>query len=387
MTFSVRGIRIRATLGWLVTYLLLVATVVLWRELPDARLGSPVDRILAVLSVPVLLWPTVVAHELAHVLVARRLGSRASDIDLRLVGMARRDADPEVGPGGQARVALAGPLLSLAIGLAFVLLTHLASAEGPIALAGWTLGCVAFANVVLGLASLYPGYPMDGSDVVHAIAWRLTGSRGRADRAVVRVGVAAGWVVMLVGLAVAVRVDPTAGMWLTLLGWSFGRIARHARDHERLGELVAGLTVADATEREVAVVGPTLTLDTMLAQHQLSEGPGAFPVIRGGALVGMIDVRDIGRAGRPGTEVRVGDRMRAIDRVQVVTEGQRLWDAVAILERDRVSAVPVVAPDDRRRLLGLVTRSAVQRLLRVRLGRMAERSAGPSDDPPADPPT
>lgn len=389
MILNVRGIRIRATLGWLVTYLLLVATVVLWRDLPDVRLGSPAERTVAVLLVPILLWPTVVAHELAHVLVARRLGSRIADIDLRLVGMARRDVDAPGGPGGEARTALAGPLLSLVIGLLLATLTVLlASAEGPIALGGWTVGCLAFANVVLGLTSLYPGYPMDGSDLVHAIAWRLTGSRRRADRSVVRVGVATGWVVMVVGLAVALRVDPTAGMWLTLLGWSLGRISRNVRDQDRLGELVADLTVADATERDVAVVGPTLTLDTMLAQHRLTRGPGTFPVVRAGALVGMIDVRDVGAAGRPGTEVRVADRMRAIDRVQVVTEGQRLWDAVAILERDRVSAVPVVAPDDRRRLLGLVTRSAVQRLLRVRLGRAGDRGpeapgvpeAAPRDD-------
>jgi CBS domain-containing protein len=64
--------------------------------------------------------------------------------------------------------------------------------------------------------------------------------------------------------------------------------------------------------------------------------------------------------------------MRSIDRIHVVTEGQRLWDAVAILERDRVNAVPVVAPDDRARLLGLVTRAAVQRLLRSRARGIVE---------------
>jgi Zn-dependent protease len=385
VTVTIRGIRIRATIGWAITYLLLVATLVLWRELPGSHLGSTPERAIAVLLVPLLLLPTVVAHELAHVLVARRQGSRVREVDLRMVGMSRGQAAAPGGPGGELRVAVVGPLTSL--GIALVLLgiaSVLDGADAAFALAGWTVGCVAAANLVLGLASLYPGHPMDGADVVHAVAWRVTGSPQRAARTVVRVGVAAGWAVMLLGVTVALRVDASAGMWLTLLGWSLGRIARAARDHERLGELVAGLTVADATIREVAVVGPTLTLDTLVTQDRLSEGPGMFPVVRGGALVGVIDVRDVGGAGRPGTEVRVLDRMRSIDRVHVVTESQRLWDAVAILERDRVNAVPVVASDDRTRLLGLVTRSGVQRLLRGRSHRTSppdEAARTPTDDP------
>jgi CBS domain-containing protein len=167
-------------------------------------------------------------------------------------------------------------------------------------------------------------------------------------------------------------------MWLTLLGWALGRIARNARDQDRFIELVGDLTVRDATERDVAVVAPTLTLDTVLAQHRLREGPGMFPVVRAGALVGVIDMRDVGRAGRPGTEARVADRMRPIERVGVVTEGQRLWDAVVILERERVGAVPVVAPGDRSRLLGLVTRAAVQRILRARLARSVRQDVAGS---------
>lgn len=386
MTIRVRGVRIRATVGWLVTYLLLVAMVVLWRDLPDAGNGSPVERAVAVLLVPILLWPTIVAHELAHLLVARRHGSRADTADLRLVGMSRGHAGLPGGPAAELRVALAGPLASLAMGAALVGLTVLVSGAGGTAgLVAWVLGCLAVANVVLGLASLYPGYPMDGSDVVHAVAWRLTGSRQQAARTVVLVGIATSWGVMLLGLAVALRVDPTAGMWLTLLGWSLGRVARHARDQDRLVGLVAGLTVADATDRAVAVVTPTLTLDTMLAQHRLAQGPGMFPVVRDDRLVGVIDVRDVGAAGKPGTRLRVADRMRAIERVPVVTEGQGLWDAVAILERDRASAVPVVAPDDRGRLLGLVTRPGVQQVLRARLRRSAPSASDPAAPGPGQP--
>jgi CBS domain-containing protein len=377
---GLRGIRVRVTPGWLITYLLLVMTLVLWRELPAETLGPDVARLAAVLLVPLLLFPTLLLHELAHVVVARRQGVRVHEVDLRMVGMSRGHASALGGASGEAAIALAGPLVSLGLGVGSLAVTFVLEGAAGMPLLGWTIGCVAIANLVVGLASLYPGYPMDGSDVVHAIAWRVTGSRQRAGQAVVRVGVLAGWCVMLTGVGVALRVDATGGMWLTLLGWALGRISRNARDHDRLTELVTGLTVADATQRDVAVVSPGLTLDTVVAQDRLTDGPGMFPVVRGGSLVGVIDVRDVGRAGRSGTDLRVADRMRAIDRVHVVTEGQRLWDAVAILERHRVNAVPVVAPDDRARLLGLVTRATVQRLLRARADAVAPTDA-PTEPP------
>jgi CBS domain-containing protein/Zn-dependent protease len=384
---TVRGVRIRATAGWLVTYLLLMVTLVLWREPPGEALGTPVQRVLAMSVVPLLAFPTLLLHELAHLVVARRLGSRVHEVDLRMIGMSRGHAMAPGGPAGEARIALAGPVASLAMGIGLLALTAVLDRNHGLELAGWVVGCIASANVILGLASLYPGHPMDGADVVHALAWRVTGSPQRAARAVGRVGVVAGWCVMLTGIAVGLRVDPTAGMWLTLLGWSLGRISRNARDHDRLLDLVSGLTVGDATQRDVAVVTPGLTLDTVVAQDRLTDGPGMFPVVRSGALVGVIDLRDIGRAGRSGTQLRVADRMRAIERVHVVTEGQRLWDAVAILERDRVNAVPVVAPDDRARLQGLVTRAAVLRLLRARARRLAPedgRESAPEDGPDDD---
>jgi CBS domain-containing protein len=379
---SVGGIRIRATPGWLVTYLLLVATLLLWRGLPEQALASDVERAIAVLLVPLLLLPTVIVHEMAHLALARRLGSRSHEIDLRLVGMVRGHPRSPAGPVGQALIALCGPAASLVMGgLLTIATTAVEGVGGGIAgLVAWIIGSVAVANLILGAVSLYPGRPLDGADVVHAVALGVTRSRQRAARITALVGVAGGWVVMLTGLAVALRFGPTAGLWLMLLGWSLGRASRNAGDQERLVDLVAGLTVGDATERDVAVVSPTLTLDTVMTQHQLSEGPGVFPVVRQGALVGVIDMRDVGRAGRAATELRVADRMRSIEHVAVVTEGQRLWDAVAILERDRVGAVPVVAPDDRGRLLGLVTRSAVQRLLRARVRRAALRADAPRRD-------
>jgi len=208
---------------------------------------------------------------------------------------------------------------------------------------------------------------MDGGQLVHAIARSTTRDPATAARRTAVVGVAAGWLVMIVGLAVALTVDATAGLWLALMGWFLGRASRLARAQDQLIRLTAGLDVRDALLQEVAVVSPGLTLDTLMAQNQLTSGPDVYPVKQGDILLGVIDLRDV-RAlpAKRRMELRVTDRMRPVSSLRSVREDQDLWDAVALLEQGRLGALLVVDHLDPAHLLGLVTRASVTRLLRSR---------------------
>ena len=103
----------------------------------------------------------------------------------------------------------------------------------------------------------------------------------------------AGWLVMIAGLGVALTSDTTAGLWLTLMGWFLGRASRLARAQDQLIRLTAGLDVGDALQQDVAVVSSGLTLDTLLAQNQLTGGPDVYTVKQGDVLLGVIDIRDV----------------------------------------------------------------------------------------------
>jgi CBS domain-containing protein len=355
--------------GWLVTVLLLVVSLILWVGPPDPAAGSPVARLLATVVVPLLVVPMVVAHEVAHHLVAARAGLGTPGLRLQLVGTPRAGHGTDARPRTQAAIALAGPLVSL--GLAAVLgagwmLTR-GEPPGLGSLLCWVLGCVALANLVLGLVSLYPGRPLDGAEVVHAIARARTGDGPRASVIVGQVGVLAGWAVMFGGLALAMRADATAGLWLVLVGWLLVRASRLGQSQDQLMGLVDGYTVADALTTDVPIVTPALTLDTLVDQAQLGQGSGVYPVVRDGRLLGLIDVRILRRIpSRHRMTLRVADRMQPVDRVTTVTPDQPLWTAVAYLEGSRSTAMPVVAPDDGGRLLGLVSRASVQDLIRRR---------------------
>lgn len=382
--------------GWLVTVVLLVVSLILWLGPPDPAAGSPVARLVATVAVPLLVVPMVVAHEVAHHLVALRAGVGGPDLRLHLVGTPRSGHGMDARPRTQAAIALAGPLLSL--GLAAVLgvgwTLTLGEPPGLGSLLGWVLGCVALANLVLGLVSLYPGRPLDGAEVVHAIARVRVGDGPRASVIVGQVGVLAGWAVMFGGLVLAMRADATAGLWLVLVGWLLVRASRLGQSQDQLMDLVDGCTVADALTTDVPVVTPALTLDTLVAQAQLGQGSGVYPVVRDGRLLGLIDVRALRRMpSRHRMTLRVADRMQPVARVMTVTPDQPLWTAVAYLEGSRSTAMAVIAPDDGGRLLGLVSRTSVQDLVRrrrvsrsvVRVSSMPEASAfSPPDGPPPD---
>ena len=189
-----------------------------------------------------------------------------------------------------------------------------ASASDAGALLAWVCTCLAAGNLLLAMVSLYPGAPMDGGQLVHAIARRTTPDPAAAARRTATVGVAAGWAVMIGGLAVALIVDTTAGLWLTLMGWFLARAARRARSQDQLIRLTAGLDVRDALQQDTPIVSPGLTLDTLLAQNQLSHGPDVYGVQQGDAMLGIVTMRDV-RATRSQqrTRMRVADRMRPVD--------------------------------------------------------------------------
>jgi len=342
---------------------------VLWYAMPDVPALPPAAVFFAIVAVPALLLPAVVAHELAHALVARRRGAVVHIVDLRLMGVPAHSDVAGRAPATEALVAVAGPAVSGVLGVIALAVGLVAERAGTEAgsLAAWTCICLAAGNLLLAAVSMYPGAPMDGGQLVHAIARSTTRDPATAARRTAVVGVAAGWLVMIVGLAVALTVDATAGLWLALMGWFLGRASRLARAQDQLIRLTAGLDVRDALLQEVAVVSPGLTLDTLMAQNQLTSGPDVYPVKQGDILLGVIDLRDV-RAlpAKRRMELRVTDRMRPVSSLRSVREDQDLWDAVALLEQGRLGALLVVDHLDPAHLLGLVTRASVTRLLRSR---------------------
>ncbi|HEX3466121.1 MAG TPA: site-2 protease family protein [Candidatus Elarobacter sp.] len=198
------------------------------------------------------LFASVVAHELAHALVARRFGVRTNAITLFLFGgVATLEREPS-SPKADALIALAGPAMSAVLAvLAFALLFALErfTPDGALRGALGLLGSyVMLANAVLAVFNLIPAYPMDGGRVLRALIWRRTGDHTGATNAASRVGVFFALLFVAAGVfVVAATHDLTYG-WYVILGafllrqgWSHERLTRRPEMKSPPAQVPAGM--------------------------------------------------------------------------------------------------------------------------------------------------
>jgi Zn-dependent protease/CBS domain-containing protein len=377
------GIRIRVHPSWLVIFVLVVASLATWLEGPGPRGLTFVPSLLVAIVVAIVFFASVVAHELAHALVARRFGIEVREIGLFLFGGAAAMAEEPRTARSEALIAGAGPVVSGVVGLVFVaaaLALDGWSGEGA-RVAYWMAYWLGVSNLLLAGFNLIPGFPMDGGRILRAIAWGVLGDYVRGTRVATWLGRVVGWALVFLGFLMAIEGNVLGGLWLVLIGWFLGRAAQGAYNQVRLEQLVQGLRVADAMDRDPPVVAPTLTLDTLMGQDELQDAPGLYPVVRDGALVGSIDVARMGRVPeREWPTTRVADVMATGDRLTTLTESRPLMDAVSLLEATGAEGYPVVDEADATRLVGTVTRAGVLRVMRSRAARLGGRapSTGPA---------
>ncbi len=363
------GIEIRVSIAWVV--LVALITVV---GAQQAAIGSPtVDPIVqwAVgVVVAMLFFVSILVHELAHALVGRRAGVPTTVIALGFVGglaplsiQAPRARDELV-------VALVGPAVSLVVGGLLVLVGTLLGLTVPAAapLAGGIV-VVGVLDLILGAISLLPAMPLDGGRVVRALAWARTGDRDRAYRTTARVGRLVGWVVIGLGIALAMVDFVTEGLICIALGWLLTSSASTVDRRLGLEQLLRGISVEDAMLRDVPFVGPNLTIDTFADRFDGPDAVVAMPVVDDEMVVGVLGRRRLVRLGRRrfgGT--RVDEVMSSPPLVPVLARSDALWDAVELLHERGLDALAVA---DGGRLAGLVTREGLADAIRTRAAARA----------------
>jgi Zn-dependent protease/CBS domain-containing protein len=323
-------------------------------------------------GVAALFLVSVVAHELAHALVGRRRGVRTTAVVLGLVGGMAPLSIEASAPRDEFAIAVAGPIASLAIAAAVVpvgLLVGLAG-EAAGAVTG-ALFVLAALNVMLGVASLLPGLPLDGGRVVRAVAWARTGDRDRAAMATARSGRALGWGVIGVGVVVMVLDDPVLGLMLAALGWLLAGASRGLEQRAEFERAVRGLTVAEALVADVQHVSPGLTVDTFASQLGGDGMPVAVPVVDDGRVLGVVGATMLRRLPRrKQSTTRAADVMAVPPQAPLVAPGDQIWTVLEAMQRRGLDGLAVV---EEGRLVGMVTRESAAAVVRARLPLVDQR--------------
>ncbi len=330
---------------------------------------SPVLTWTTALAASVLFFASVLAHELAHAVVARAQDIPVNRITLFLFGgMAHMEREPP-SAASEFWMAIVGPVTSIAIGVAATLAgvwfagvgaapASMDQAEaffrslGPVETLLLWLGPI---NIVLGVFNLLPGFPLDGGRVFRSIVWGATGDLTKATRWASGVGQIMAWAVMGVGVINLFGGSIGQGIWLLLIGWFLNNAARASFEQLLVRQALHEVTVEQLMQRDLVRVSPDLDVERWVHDYLMTGDQQTFPVESGGQLLGLVgfdSVRNVPHSEWSRTSVR--DVMTPLADLATLPPGADAENAFGALERLETDQLPVV---ERGHLLGLLRRS------------------------------
>ncbi len=325
------------------------------------------------LGAALLFFASLLAHELAHSIMAQRHGITVPRITLFVFGgVSELETEPRT-PNMEFSIAIVGPLTSLALGLLFVTLAfNLAGAGfvdefqadaeaamaslGPVATLLMWLGPV---NLMLAVFNLVPGFPLDGGRVLRAFLWWLGGDLGRATESASQVGRAFAWALMAWGAWAALGGNLVQGLWLLLIGWFLNNAARASYLQLLLAQAMESLEVADLMRTRFESIQAEEPLQDFIDDKLLRSDQVAWPVLEGGQPVGLIGLDSIrARLQENAQPETVAQAMGSIH--ESVSPHLRGREALKLLLESRRDPIPVV---DAGRLVGLLHQADLMRWL------------------------
>jgi Zn-dependent protease/CBS domain-containing protein len=356
----IAGIRISIHWSWLVVFALIVWSLAS-TVFPAQNEGLSDAAYLAMAVVAaVLFFLSLLLHELGHALRARREGMEIDGITLWLFGgvAAFRGMFPSA--GAEFRIAIAGPLVTLALGVAFVALAvFLSLADAVDGVLAW----LGYVNVMLLVFNLLPALPLDGGRVLRSALWQARGDFAWATRLAAGVGRGFGYLFIAGGIALFIFANAVSGAWLAFIGWFLLGAASAEARYLAVREALGGLKVRDLMVRDPATVAPGLSLGQFMDDVVWNRRYTTYPVVDDGRAVGLIPFRRVAEVPRGEWDERtVADRMLSRDEVPVLDADDELVDALAELSERGLGRGLVVDGD---RLVGLLSITDLARALEL----------------------
>jgi Zn-dependent protease/CBS domain-containing protein len=355
------GIRVGVHWSWLVIFVLLVwslSTTVF----PSQNEGLSDSTYLAMsFAASLLFFVSLLLHEYGHALQARREGMEIEGINLWLFGGVAQFKGMFRSAGAEFRIAIAGPVVSLVLGVLFVgvaLATGLPQELDGVA--AW-LGVI---NLVLLAFNLLPALPLDGGRVLRSALWSARNDFRWATRVAAAVGRCFGYAFIAGGLALFFTFSAASGLWLAFMGWFLLGAASAEARYLAVRDALDGLHVRDLMVRAPATVSPWLTIGELMDGVVWTHRHTTYPVVEGDRAVGLLPFRRVAQVPRAEWDSRtVRDCMIPLEDVPVLDEDDALEEALAALSDGGVGRGLVL---DDGRLVGLLSITDLVRALETR---------------------
>lgn len=309
-----------------------------------------------------LLFASVLAHELGHSLAALQQGIEVKSITLFIFGGLASLGEESKTPGDSFKVAIAGPLVSFALFGLFSLLRVTTPIAGPLEA---IVALLAYINLALGVFNLIPGLPLDGGNVLKAIVWKITGKPYKGIAFASTVGQIFGWAGILLGGASILGFTNYGSIWTILIGWFLLQNAGLSAQSAAIQEQLSGLTAADAVYLESPIVSADIPLrefaNTYIIGSQVNWRK--FLVVDAeGQLIGEIEVDAMKTI--PTNDwwnIPVRDLTKPIENVRTIPAAEPLLEVMPLVQAENPGVLTVIKEDGS--LVGLIEQASIFELL------------------------
>ncbi|NPV08647.1 MAG: site-2 protease family protein [Anaerolineae bacterium] len=387
------GINVRVDWSWLFIFFLVTWNLasVFGQVQPD---WQPLFRWIVAGVAALLFFGSVLAHEMAHSLVARAQGLPVRNITLFLFGgVSNIQREPD-SPREEFVMALVGPLTSIVLGAVLVLIANLTAdpaaslTRDPLGLLGqlspvtlllFWLGSV---NILVGLFNLIPGFPLDGGRVLRSIFWAATDNLRRATRWAAGVGQGVAWLLILTGLAMVFGVQVPifgtgliGGLWLAFIGWFLNSAAIQSYQQVVIRDILEGIPVSRMMRPNPPTVTEGITVSSLVYDYVMAADDRAFPVFDDGRMTGIVTVEDLRKVDRSRwDETLVRQIMTPAAQLVTIGPDEEASEALNRLAQRDIRQLPVVQEGQ---LVGLLRRRDLIRWLQLHSELAREAPGGP----------
>jgi Zn-dependent protease len=360
--FKIFGIDIRIDSSWIFIFGLITWALAA-HYFPSQYARWPLWQYWLVgLITSLLLFSSVLAHELTHSLVARSRGEEVRSITLFLFGGVAEISEEPGTPAKEFAIALVGPISSLIIAALFFGLWYgMRGINEPIAASARYLS---FINLILALFNMVPGFPLDGGRVLRAIAWKATGNLKRATRIASVTGQAIAFLLIFFGIWQILRGFFFNGLWIALIGWFIHSAAVRGYRQVLMKETLKDVRAKDLMDTAFETIDGSISIQELMEDHILKKKERSFLVTEGGKLTGIVcleDVKTVTPEKRMVTAVR--EIMTPKEKLESVAPDADGNQVLAKLASGRIHQVPVVQGSE---IKGLVCRTDILDFIHLR---------------------
>jgi Zn-dependent protease/CBS domain-containing protein len=310
------------------------------------------------------LFLSVIVHEFAHSLVARKFGMPMKGITLFIFGGVAEMEDEPPSAKAEFMMAIVGPLTSVGLALGFYGIYQ--AGEQALTLPVYAvIGYLALINGVLAAFNLVPAFPLDGGRVLRSILWGLKKNVRWATRISSEIGAGFGIFLIVMGLIQVIAGNLIGGFWWILIGMFLQSAAKMGYQQLVTRRILEGEKVRRFMKTDPVTVPPSTTINELVEEYVYRYHHKLFPVTEGGRLVGCITTREIKNIPREQWETkRIDEMVSSCSPDNTISPEADAMKALSTMNRTNASRLMVIEGD---RLLGIIALKDLMQLLSLKI--------------------